>query len=316
MDIKDRYIAYCDLRAEVLAAEFLDSGILLDNVFIKPVGTFKRPYSKDVLSAEFIEEENASETELTMEVSREGIYDMLPEGLFHQPDPERTGFSLDKVMDGIQKTKREEFEARRFFYAFEKEFYRTRIRIEYNERRGIDSLVGQRADTTGGRYERDLFLRLWPELDGVDRDYRPAMIQLLPRLHQIVGDIDLTEFVMEKVVGERVKLVLKTKQWQELPAYDQTILGDCYLGFDAYATAGYYPEVPSIEIHVGPIENHLLEDFLPEGVADHVLHTLADHLLSAEMEYQIIPLLPMGSDELILRTGGHEPILGLSSRLA
>lgn len=316
MDIKDRYIAYCDLRAEVLAAEFLDSGILLDNVSIKPVGSFKRPYSKDVLMAELYEEENASETELIMEVSREGIYDMLPEGLFHQPDPERAGFALHDVVEGIQRTRNEELEARRFFYAFEKEFYRTRIRIEYNERRGIDSLVGKQADSTGGRYERDLFLRLWPELDSVDRDYRPALIQILPRLHQIVGDIDLTAYVMEKVVGEKIELLMHDKPWMESPASEQSVLGDCYLGYDAYATKGIYLEVPELIIRVGPIENHVLDDFLPGGMADHVLHMLANHMVAAEMDYSIIPLLPEGDDELILRTGGYEPILGLSSRLA
>jgi hypothetical protein len=315
MDIKERYIAYCDLRAEVLAAEFLDSGILLDNISIRPKGTFRRTFSKDVLSAELYEQENAADTELEMEVSREGLYDMLPEGLFHQPDPEQSGFSLDLVVEGIQKTKKEEEEARRFFYAFEKEFYRSRIRIEYTERRGIDSLVGQRGDTTGGRYERDLFLRIWPELDRIDRDYRAALIQVLPRLHQIVGDVDLTAFVMQKVIGEKVTINLQSAHTEFSPLADQSVLGDSYLGFDTYATRGYYMEVPAVTIAVGPIEHHFPQEFMPGGPAYDVVHLLAKYLLSAEMDYHIEPILQEGSDELFLRTGPDEAILGFTSRI-
>jgi len=315
MDIKDRYIAYCDLRAEVLAAEFLESGILLDNISIKPAGTFRRTFSKDVLRAELYESENAAETELVMDVSREGLYDMLPEGLFHQPDPQRSGFSLDDLVESIPKTKKEDEETRKFFYPFEKEFYRSRIRIEYNERRGIDSLVGQRNDSTGGRYERDLFLRIWPELEAIDRDYRPALIQVLPRIHEVVGDMELTQYIMQKVIGERVQVSLASKYWQPFSEDNQSVLGDCFLGYDAYATKGYCVEVPEITIAVGPLEDHFPGEFLPGAPAFNVLHLLAKYLLAAEMDFHIEPILQKGADELFLRTGDEQSVLGYTSRI-
>jgi hypothetical protein len=90
-----------DFRAEVLVAFWLENGEKsLDNITIRPNGTFQRPYRKDVLEIEQSEKEQPDG--VTLHISREGLYDMLPEGVFHQADKKTQG-STRGICQGIQK---------------------------------------------------------------------------------------------------------------------------------------------------------------------------------------------------------------------
>jgi predicted component of type VI protein secretion system len=94
-----------------------------------------------------------------------------------------------------------------------------------------------------------------------------------------------------------------------------TTLGDCYLGYDAFAGAWCLSEVPELEIKVGPLQFHKVTDFLDDGKAARVIRLVMELLLPAETEYTVRPLLSQGNDELILNAHAHCAVLGYSSRI-
>src|SRR4051794_3447725 len=74
-----------DFKAEVTAAEMVEHGTPADRILILMIGAMKRTFRKDV---ELIEEELSDydhKEYVLVKTPKEGIYDMLPEGLFHAP---------------------------------------------------------------------------------------------------------------------------------------------------------------------------------------------------------------------------------------
>ena len=78
-----------DLRAEVLMAMFFERyDKEKERFMIAPQGQFKRPFRKDVLEARTVDYNFVRF--LTVNLSRDGIYDSLPEGFFHYPRDDKT----------------------------------------------------------------------------------------------------------------------------------------------------------------------------------------------------------------------------------
>ena len=88
-----------DIRVEVIAADLIDNGLDREHLIMKPLSLFKRRFAKDIHQAKTIEN-NTSADDLYIEVTRDGIYDILPEGFFHQPRDRKHYKSLsDMVFD-------------------------------------------------------------------------------------------------------------------------------------------------------------------------------------------------------------------------
>src|SRR5437763_10083133 len=75
----------CDVKAEALLALALKNGLSMEDFMISCNSFFYREFKKDILSTEVIEDVN-SKSLLQLYLTRSGIYDQLPEGLFYQPD--------------------------------------------------------------------------------------------------------------------------------------------------------------------------------------------------------------------------------------
>ena len=73
-----------DYKAEVIAAELINNEVPADQIMIVMLSA-KRPFRKDVdaVLEELSDYNNKEYTLIT--THKEGIYDMLPEGLFHSP---------------------------------------------------------------------------------------------------------------------------------------------------------------------------------------------------------------------------------------
>ena len=72
-----------DLRAEYLVAGMLAGGITAKEITASFDGVLKRKWSADINFAEIEKYENGEEA-LNIHLNRSGIYDALPESLFHE----------------------------------------------------------------------------------------------------------------------------------------------------------------------------------------------------------------------------------------
>src|SRR5215210_4195113 len=124
-----------DFRAEVTAAELVEAGVDADRILILMLGALKRPFSKDVESiAEELSEYDHKEY-LLVKTPREGIYDMLPEGLFHHPTMHNSGKTEKEIIKLMKERRMEEQQARKFFLPFEATINFLRMQMALYENR-------------------------------------------------------------------------------------------------------------------------------------------------------------------------------------
>src|SRR5882757_5479598 len=122
----------CDTRAEPQLALALEKGLLPDDFLVSCDNLFCREYSKDIVYTE-LKEDSRKRALLQLHLSRSGVYDQLPEGLFLQPPEEKRGYSAADMAADHKLNKKKEEEIRRFFLPFENDFLWQRIQIEQEE---------------------------------------------------------------------------------------------------------------------------------------------------------------------------------------
>ncbi len=121
-----------DIKAEVVVASLYEKGILAEQILIRNQGVFKRSFRKDIMDCE-IKEINSFEEVLEIGVSRDGLYDLLPEGLFHQSE-RGSNQSVQRMVEEHKRFKSEEMIARKYFQPFENEFFKQKVQVEQNEK--------------------------------------------------------------------------------------------------------------------------------------------------------------------------------------
>lgn len=111
-----------DFKAEAVAVNLLKYHRAVSNIFIQRIGINDRAYLKDIksITSDYL---GFDEEVFIIETYREGIYDYLPEGLFHPPSLGATRKNVESVVKEIRKQKRVEEDARKFFRPFELEIF-------------------------------------------------------------------------------------------------------------------------------------------------------------------------------------------------
>lgn len=265
-----------DFRAEVLIAFWLENGeTSLDNIAIQPKGTFRRPYSKDILQTEQVDMEEGNT--VTLHISREGLYDMLPEGLFHQIEI-KIQKSTEESVEESRRYKQEEKAARKLFLPLEQEFYRQRIWLEHTElRTWLNSVRPENVS---------LFLDFWGvRTDVFSTRQSDFMLALLPHLHRIVGDMKLTAYCLEIMMQEKIHIENILSREQFVSNEDMlSRLGSITLGVDTVPGDSWIDDEPALQVTVGAIAIDRLLPFLPGGIAHKQLQTLYGFFFPAETD--------------------------------
>lgn len=205
------------LKAEVVCNELMQANVSMERIRYIANGSFKKSFRMDIDS---ITETHNGEVEVA--VNRDGIYDKLPEGLFHQT----RAYSGSTVSDMVAEHKRykaEEKSARRFFRPLEQEFFRHSLMVEQEERR-----------LTHGMYD-DHMLQLFREFWGLDehlpQERMGMLVRIMPWAATIKGNLQLTAKTLELVLHQPVfaeEVVLN----QSMPSEEKLSLGNGILGMD------------------------------------------------------------------------------------
>ncbi len=184
-------VEFQNLKAEVVVAEVEEnSNLNITDLSIRNSSSFRRSFRRDIIKVEPI---TSFEPTLKLLLSRNGLYDRLPEGLFHKVIPDahiQSGTELSKVL------KKEEEEARSFFDPLENEFFYQKLQIEKNERVLLDDFYGL----------KDQFLLDFWKLDrDIPEEYLLKLVRLLPNCSKISGDIELARMCLERMLDIEVE---------------------------------------------------------------------------------------------------------------
>jgi len=264
-----------DIRAEVIIADLEEMGLDQDDTVIAAEGLGKRSFSNDMLRAKWMENKSGNEL-LYVYLSREGIYDALPEGLFHQPASKKPFRGTREMIEMVKKGKQEENEARLFFAPYEQEFFRQRIETEKQERKTLSQLRAHSG--------HDLFAEFWQLSNRLSPRQLSVMLNLLPLAHMISGDFDFAAQCFENVLKTRVSITETCPVERKMPAGMQKTLGRFTLGVDMVTGNTFNDGDPAVEIRIGPVASSQVRDFIPGGKSLEIIDILISYFIPVETD--------------------------------
>lgn len=260
-----------DIKAEVVVSEILEnSNVDFSNLTINNTSTFKRPYRRDIIDYKQ-SLTNIDNYTLNFNLSRNGIYDSLPEGVFHNPsDPALKSLSYQKKRE---KQKQEEREARLFFQPIENETFNQYVNIEKEERALIDRFTD---------VKNNFLLKFWQVDKSLPKKYLLKLIKLLPSIHKISGNLELTALCLERIIDEKVTLE-KVNSPYKVPnnkeEKGENLGVDLVLGVDESIVLH-----PQINATIGPINEQNIKNFVDDSPTMRFIQVFYEYFIPMEME--------------------------------
>ncbi|WP_228454047.1 type VI secretion system baseplate subunit TssG [Chryseobacterium fistulae] len=260
-----------DFKAEAVAVNLLKYHRKVSDIFIERIGIKDRAYLKDIknISSNYW---GFDEEILTIETYREGIYDYLPEGLFHPPSLGASRRNIETVVKEIRKQKRVEEDARKFFRPFELEIFYAEVNALLTE---INFDVANDTDTL-----LDTINELWPLIKMLDRQNAYIFIHILPFFHHIRGDKAWFEKCMTAFLQVPVNVTFVPNIIDNIEDYDHSLLlGNSRLGVTYIPSGKHMDGQRNWVINVGPIPYQDMEKYVPESPFRKILQAIYDYFL-------------------------------------
>ncbi|MGU3375719.1 type VI secretion system baseplate subunit TssG [Chryseobacterium sp. M5A1_1a] len=267
-----------DFKAEAVAVNLLKYHRTVSNIFIERVGVNDRAYLKDIksISSSYL---GFDEEVFTIESYREGIYDYLPEGLFHPPSLGASRKNVDTVVREIRKQKRVEDDARKFFRPFELEVFFTEISALLKESEfDISSSTDALLETVS---------ELWPLINMLDKKNAYVFMHILPFFHQIRGDKKWFERCMTAFLQVSVEVTFSPNIVDGIEKNnDSMLLGNSRLGVTYIPSGRHMDGQRNWVVNIGPIPYEEMKKYIPGSPFRNVLQALYDYFLPVTVDIE------------------------------
>lgn len=278
-----------DIRAEVIINDLLESGDLKEGQYvIRKEGQFSRSYRFDMLDTKVVDYDYDSTPMLSFGLSRDCMYDTLPEAISHNSQNDIPGKEVETMIGEYNNRKKQQKAARNFFQPFENEMFLYGVEIESFERKFLFGLNSSNIP--------DMFYDFW----NISRDFPEHLIakfiRLLPFAYKIVGDIMLAGDILSILLEEKVSV--NNRAYQRYADESQGIsLGETRLGLDSITGTEYDDYSRHLDIMIGPLQKSSFTDFIHEGKKKRFVEIFYEHFFPIEVEINTIILLPEGQQK-------------------
>lgn len=265
-----------DFKAESVAVNLLKYHRAVSNIFIDRIGINDRAYLKDIksISSNYL---GFDEEVYTIETYREGIYDYLPEGLFHPPSLSTTRKNVEGVVKEIRKQKRIEEDARKFFRPFELEIFFTEISSLSKE---FDFDISSSTDTL-----LETISELWPIVKQLDQKNSYIFMHILPFFHQIRGDKRWFERCLTAFLRVPVEITFTPNVIDDIEENDDSmLLGNSRLGVTYIPSGQHMDGQRNWVVNIGPIPYEHMKMYIPGNPFRKVLQALYDYFLPVTVD--------------------------------
>lgn len=298
-----------DFKLEVVAASLIEQGHDPELIQILREGIARRFVSKDVEKSDLKYNNDDFRQYLHIHTNREGIYDILPEGIFHKSTYKRSykdiETDVEKAVNEIKIHREQEFFARRFFRIFEQAIDKTQVAIFRKEIK-YDHTVTNREFT-------DLFIQYWPVIKRLQHRQAVAFMYVIPLLSSIRLNLDETgesiSFILDVPVKiEKIKLPAKKADSQF-----ESHLGEIGLGVDLVLGNAFDDGIHDLKITIGYLSADRMGGFLETAHEHTILLMLLDIFLPDEtfsvIEFKVDP----ADSEFTLSDENNSTYLGINS---
>lgn len=248
---------YTDFRAEVIAVDLIKRGVDPLKIFIVPNGVIGKSSAKDVELVRLQRSVYTSGEYIYIIANRAGIYDTLPEGLFH----EQYSYSKSDIRSKVKKNRSEERKARQFFLLFEIVINRYNISIAYNEDirfyENLSPIINQ-------------FAVNWPILKLLNQRQSVLFLHTIPILHRIRNNYDNVSSFLSLLLGVPITIALKSKVVSRR-IYPELSLNESRLGVSSVLGGTLSETIYTIYVEIGPTEDVHLDSFVAKSKNDILL---------------------------------------------
>ncbi|WP_370900144.1 type VI secretion system baseplate subunit TssG [Chryseobacterium gossypii] len=260
-----------DFKAEAVAVNLLKYHRAVSNIFIERIGINDRAYLKDIksISSHYL---GFDEEVFTIETYREGIYDYLPEGLFHPPSLGASRKNVENIVKEIRRQKKVEDDARKFFRPFELEIFFTEISALLKE---FDFEISSDTDTL-----LETVGELWPLIKMLDKQNACIFIYILPFFHQIRGDKSWFERCMTAFLQVPVEVTFAPNVIDGIEENDDSmLLGNARLGVTFIPSGRHMDGQRNWVVNIGPIPYKDMKKYIQGNPFRKVLEAIYDYFL-------------------------------------
>lgn len=290
---------YTDFKVEVIAAEILEKSNDLSSIIIKRMPGAERPHTKD-LQQVYNDTSAYDFSEIwLLETSREGLYETLPENLFHEPTLGTIHSTDQEILQQIQKQRREEDNARNFFGPFEQELTYLNVRMYALEksicRTDSDNII-------------QIFSRSWPFLNRIDPHSARVFIHILPFLHRVKGDFRWMEQYISLFTGLPVEISQYPRMLAPFANKEYYTLGMQSLGETMLLYGDAYDGETDLQIKIGPVPAALMANYLPGSAFNSILDELYQHFVPFNKTYKQVVFAADEARDFILDDQVHSAL--------
>ncbi|MCH6234204.1 type VI secretion system baseplate subunit TssG [Cognataquiflexum rubidum] len=295
-----------DIKAEAYLAIAGNECLINDQFVVSNSGAFKRTFQKDILEIS-LEEDKTHKEYINIKLNREGIYDLLPEGIFHHStDLKRGVIGTHEMALQVRKNKKIEAECRKFFAPLENSIFAQKLNIEseeYSLIKGLDF----------GEMDFDLMGFYGLPLD-LPKEFIQGFLRIMPHKHLVSGDYKLAENVLSMIIKHPVEF--RFIQDSNIPniKYERNInFGDFgKLGTETILGDWIQSSDQKIEVKVGPIGKNDIQDYFEGGIKKRVLDIFYGFFMPMDVEMETKLRVKENCMNMVLETDGG-PILGYTS---
>lgn len=264
-----------DFRSEVIIASLIEQGMDPESIQIVREGTDRRNFSKDIeeISRHYSVED--LQDYFCVKVNREGMYDMLPEGIFHQSVHRRGEPDKEDLIDEIKVHREEEFFARKFFHLFEQAADKMLVDAYFHETK-YDRKTTHREFVT-------LFEPYWPVLKELNQKQAVFFMHIIPVLHKIRTDFRAVEEAFSLILSVPVRITQVSLPAKKAERYFESQLNGHRTGTDFVLGNTFDDGELDLKLTVGPVSALRMRDFLETAQGYRILEELCDLFLPVNL---------------------------------
>jgi len=261
-----------DYKAEVVAAALLDYNYKAENIYIRRLGISKRPKNKDIKNTR-IEYFDFDQPKLIIETNREGMYDYMPEGVFHKPSLGGLNRNKEDILETIRQQRKAEQDSRKFFIPFELEANYAEMAALY-----YDSCLDRKA---ANDELLEVLNDLWPILSKLDKQSAKIFIHMLPFFYSARGNKKWFERCMEAFLGCPVKVTDVHNKVAEMgiDSASHLLLGNNLLGIDTLLCGDHFDGYMNWKINIGPVPTEEVKKYIKGSSFNDLLQVIYEHCI-------------------------------------
>lgn len=285
------------LKAEVFCAELMANGFAFDDIRLFCNSNFRKSFRNEIDEVKFDLNDETNREELQLTINKDGIYDRLPEGLFHQSKGNSKTSSTAQMTEEHRRFKDEERMARKFFQPLEQELFRYAAFVEQEE-----------VNLSFGILNGDLKSELsgfWGIPKGLPEEPVKRLVQLMPWAKMIKGNAGQTAKALEFILEKPVVLTVKENSLQQV-AHNESGSGLFELGIDTVLGNRFYEPSLCWVFNIESITRKEVEAYRPIGAYGKLLKQFEEIFIPLQIDI-IFDLGVLTADDI-----ETEDILGFS----